>query len=194
MLLLAAVAFVAGIVTALSPCVLPVLPVILASGATGSERRPYAVVAGLVVSFTVFTLTAAALLTALGLPDDLLRNISIVVVALVGVALVWPRLGTLLERPFARLSRRSSSDLGGGFLLGLSLGLVFTPCAGPVIAAVATVAATERSPSTRSSSRSPTRSARGSSCSASRSPGGAGSRCRASAAPRPRSGAASASR
>ena len=130
--------------TALSPCVLPVLPVILAGGATGSERRPYAIVAGLVVSFTVFTLTAAALLSALGLPDDLLRNIAIVVVALVGVALVWPRLGQLLERPFARLSRRTGNDLGGGFLLGLSLGLVFTPCAGPVIAAVATVAATER--------------------------------------------------
>jgi cytochrome c biogenesis protein CcdA/thiol-disulfide isomerase/thioredoxin len=144
LLLLAGVAFVAGIVTALSPCVLPVLPVILAGGATGSERRPYAIVAGLVVSFTVFTLTAAAVLSALGLPDDLLRNIAIVVVALVGVALVWPRLGQILERPFTRLSRRSSSDLGGGFLLGLSLGLVFTPCAGPVIAAVATVAATER--------------------------------------------------
>ncbi len=144
MLLLAAVAFVAGIVTALSPCVLPVLPVILAGGVTGSERRPYAIVAGLVVSFTIFTLTAAAVLSALGLPDDLLRNIAIVVVALVGVALIWPRLGQLLERPFARLSRRSSSDLGGGFLLGLSLGLVFTPCAGPVIAAVAAVAATER--------------------------------------------------
>jgi cytochrome c biogenesis protein CcdA/thiol-disulfide isomerase/thioredoxin len=143
MVLLIAVAFVAGVVTALSPCVLPVLPVVLAGGSGGGERRPYAVVAGLVVSFTAFTLAATALLSALGLPDDLLRNVAIAVVALVGLSLLWPRLGELLERPFARLGRRAPGDVGGGFLLGLSLGLVYTPCAGPVIGAVATVAATQ---------------------------------------------------
>jgi cytochrome c biogenesis protein CcdA/thiol-disulfide isomerase/thioredoxin len=142
-LLLIAVAFVAGVVTALSPCVLPVLPVVLAGGSGGGNRRPYAVIAGLVVSFTAFTLAATALLSALGLPDDLLRNIAIVVVALVGLSLLWPRLGHLLERPFARLGRRAPGDVGGGFLLGISLGLVYTPCAGPVIGAVATVAATQ---------------------------------------------------
>jgi cytochrome c biogenesis protein CcdA/thiol-disulfide isomerase/thioredoxin len=142
-LLLIAVAFVAGVVTALSPCVLPVLPVVLAGGSGGGSRRPYAVIAGLVVSFTAFTLAATALLSALGLPDDLLRNIAIVVVALMGLSLLWPRLGMLLERPFARLGRRAPGDVGGGFLLGISLGLVYTPCAGPVIGAVATVAATQ---------------------------------------------------
>ena len=75
MLLLLAIGFVAGIVTALSPCVLPVLPIVLAGGATG--RRPLAIVAGIVVSFTVFTLFAAWLLDLLGLPDDLLRNLAI---------------------------------------------------------------------------------------------------------------------
>ena len=55
----------------------------------------------------------------------------------------WPRLGDLLGRPFYALARRPPSDTGGGFVLGLSLGLLFTPCAGPVIAAVATVAATQ---------------------------------------------------
>ena len=63
MLLLLGVAFVAGIVTAVSPCVLPVLPIVLAGGATGGKRRPYAIVGGLVASFTVFTLTATALLS-----------------------------------------------------------------------------------------------------------------------------------
>ena len=143
MLLLLGVAFVAGIVTAVSPCVLPVLPIVLASSATGGPRRPYAVVAGLVVSFTVFSLTATALLSALGLPGDLLRNLAIAVVVLVGLSLVWPRLGDLLGRPFYALARRRPSDASGGFVLGLSLGLLFTPCAGPVIAAVATVAATQ---------------------------------------------------
>ena len=143
MLLLLGVAFVAGIVTAVSPCVLPVLPVVLAGGATGGPRRPFAIVAGLVVSFTVFSLTAAALLSALGLPDDFLRNLAIAVIVLVGLALVWPRLGELLGRPFYVIARRRPSYTSGGFVLGLSLGLLFTPCAGPVIAAVATVAATQ---------------------------------------------------
>ena len=143
MLLLLGIAFVAGIVTAVSPCVLPVLPVVLAGGATGGSRRPFAIVAGLVTSFTVFTLTATALLSALGLPEDLLRNLAIAVVAVVGLSLVWPRLGDLLGRPFYAFARRRPSDTGGGFVLGLSLGLLFTPCAGPVIAAVVTVAATQ---------------------------------------------------
>lgn len=142
MLLLLGVAFVAGIVTAISPCVLPVLPIVLAGGATGGARRPYAIVAGLVASFTIFTLSAAALLSALGLPDDLLRTLAIAAVVVVGLSLVWPRLGDLLGRPFHALARRRPGDAGGGFLLGVSLGLLFTPCAGPVIGAVATVAAT----------------------------------------------------
>lgn len=143
MLLLLGVAFVAGVVTAISPCVLPVLPIILAGGASGGPRRPFAIVAGLVASFTVFTLTAVALLSALGLPDDLLRNVAIAVVLGVGLALVWPRLGDLLGRPFHALARRRPGDGGGGFLLGVSLGVLFTPCAGPVIGAVVTVAATQ---------------------------------------------------
>jgi cytochrome c biogenesis protein CcdA/thiol-disulfide isomerase/thioredoxin len=142
MFLLVGVAFVAGLVTAISPCVLPVLPILFAGSASGGRRRPYAVVAGLVVSFTVFTLAATALLSALGLPDDLLRNVAIAVVALVGISLLWPRLGELVERPFLALGRRRPGDLGGGFLLGLNLGLLFTPCAGPVIAAIAVLAAT----------------------------------------------------
>jgi len=142
--LLVGVAFVAGVVTAISPCVLPVLPIVLAGGATGGRRRSYAIVAGLVASFTAFTLAATALLSALGLPDDLLRNIAIAVVLLVGLSLLVPPLSRLFERPFQALGRRRPGDAGGGFLLGASLGLLFTPCAGPVIAAVAVLAATSR--------------------------------------------------
>jgi cytochrome c biogenesis protein CcdA/thiol-disulfide isomerase/thioredoxin len=144
MALLLGVAFLAGVVTAISPCVLPVLPIVLGGTATGGRRRPYAVVAGLVVSFTLFTLTATALLGALGLPGDVLRNIAIAVVFVVALSLLWPPLGDLLSRPFHALARRRPGDVGGGFVLGLSLGLLFSPCAGPVIGAVATLAATER--------------------------------------------------
>src|SRR5581483_7809757 len=142
MVLLLAIGFVAGLITAVSPCVLPVLPIILAGGsAGGTRRRPYAIVAGLVLSFTVFTLSASALLSALGLPQDTLRNIAIALLFVVSATLLVPRLGMVIEAPLARLSRRPSGDLGGGFVLGLSLGLVFVPCAGPVLATVSVLAA-----------------------------------------------------
>src|SRR5918994_6179953 len=141
MALLLGIAFVAGLITALSPCVLPVLPVLLAGGAAGGTRRPYAIVAGVVLSFTVFTVTAAALLDALGLPQDLLRNVAVALLVLAGAAIALPRLGELLQRPFLALSRRRPGELGGGVLLGLALGLVFVPCAGPVLAAITVLAA-----------------------------------------------------
>jgi cytochrome c biogenesis protein CcdA/thiol-disulfide isomerase/thioredoxin len=137
-LVLLGIGFVAGLITAISPCVLPVLPVLLAGGASG--RKPLRIIAGLVASFVVFTLFATWLLNKLGLPDDLLRNIAIALLFLVAATLIFPPLASLLERPFARLTRYRAG--GGGFLLGASLGLVFVPCAGPVLAAIATVAAT----------------------------------------------------
>ncbi|MGA9762030.1 MAG: cytochrome c biogenesis protein DipZ [Gaiellaceae bacterium] len=145
MALLLLVGFVAGIITAVSPCVLPVLPIVLAGGAAGERRRPYAIIAGLVVSFTVFTLSATALLSALGLPQDTLRNVAIALLFLLAATLIVPRIGMLVEAPFARLSRRrAGGELGGGFLLGASLGLVFVPCAGPVLATVTVLAAQHR--------------------------------------------------
>src|ERR1043166_7441755 len=135
-LLLLPIAFGAGIVTAISPCVFPVLPILFAGGASGGRRRPYAIIAGLVTSFATFTLIATWLLRQLHLPQDFLRNLSIGLLFLVAASLIFPQVGIWIERPLARLSRRSpGSDLGGGFLLGASLGLVFVPCGGPIIGA-----------------------------------------------------------
>jgi cytochrome c biogenesis protein CcdA/thiol-disulfide isomerase/thioredoxin len=140
-LVLIAVGFAAGLITALSPCVLPVLPILLAGGATGGRRKPYAIIAGLVASFTAFTLAGVWLLDALDLPKDLLRNVAIVLLFVVAASLLFPRIGLALEQRLARLGRRPGGDLGGGLLLGAALGLVFVPCAGPVLAAVTVVAA-----------------------------------------------------
>ena len=134
-------AFVAGLITAISPCVLPVLPIVLAGGASGGKRRPYAIIAGLAVTFLVSILFASWVLGKLGLPQDLLRNISIGLLFVVAATLLFPQLGVWLERPFARLARGPSSDLGGGFLLGCALGFVFVPCGGPAIAFVTSAAA-----------------------------------------------------
>jgi cytochrome c biogenesis protein CcdA/thiol-disulfide isomerase/thioredoxin len=141
-LVLLGIAFLAGIITALSPCVLPVLPILLAGSATSTNRRrPYAIVAGLVVSFTAFTLAGAALLSALGLPEDLLRDIAIVALLVLAASLVSQRVAWLLERPFLFLTRRRVGQDSSGLVVGLSVGLVFVPCAGPVLAAVTALAA-----------------------------------------------------
>src|SRR5262245_62788173 len=131
MALLLGIGFLIGIGTAISPCVLPVLPILLAGSASGGRRRPYAIIAGLTLSFAVFTLFATWLLDALGLPRDLLRNIAIALLFVLAASLIVPQFGTWLERPFYRFSRFAPRrDIGGGFLLGASLGLVFVPCAG----------------------------------------------------------------
>ena len=145
MLLLLLIAFGAGLITAFSPCILPVLPIVLAGGGSGGpKRKPYAIVAGLVASFTAFTLAASSLLSALHLAQDTLNRIAIALLLVLAATLVVPRLGLWLERPFAFLSRRRGGDLGGGFLLGVTLGLVFVPCAGPVLGAVTSAAGSHR--------------------------------------------------
>ena len=139
MLLLLGIGFVAGVVTAISPCVLPVLPILLAGGAAG--RKPLRIVAGLVASFSVFTLFAAWILGELGLPQDLLRNLAIAFLFVLAATLLVPRAALLIERPLAAFSRFRPGNVGGGFFFGATLGLVFVPCAGPVLATVTVIAA-----------------------------------------------------
>ncbi len=202
MLLLYVIGFVAGMIAGISPCILPVLPVVLVAGATvptadtetrdptdetpdpspvrtrtpagtrGSgdslrvavrsakdsvttarrarsrppsrSYRAYAVVAGLVVSFSVVTLVGSSLLSAIGLPQDFLTDAGLVVLGLVAAGLIVPPLGHLLERPFARVAQRQPNGNAGGFVLGLGLGALFVPCAGPVLTAISVVSAHHR--------------------------------------------------
>jgi cytochrome c biogenesis protein CcdA len=140
MVLLLLFGFLAGVITAISPCVLPVLPVLLAGGASG--RSPSRVIAGLVVSFSVFTLFATWILDKLGLPQDTLRNLAIAFLFALAAVLLVPRAALIVERPLAAFSRvRPQGANGGGFFFGATLGLVFVPCAGPVLATVTVVAA-----------------------------------------------------
>jgi cytochrome c biogenesis protein CcdA/thiol-disulfide isomerase/thioredoxin len=141
MALLLLLGFLAGVVTAISPCVLPVLPVLLAGGASG--RKPLRIIAGLVISFSVFTLFATWLLTKLGLPLDTLRNLAIAFLFLMAIVLLVPQVALAVERALAPFSRWRLQNAGGGFVLGVTLGLVFVPCAGPFLAAIAANAARE---------------------------------------------------
>ena len=156
---LVVIGLLGGLITGISPCVLPVLPVILLSagaqgarsdggepdGGLASRFHPYLVVTGLVVSFTVFTLLGSTLLSLLHLPQDLIRWVGIIMLALIGLGMMVPRVMEVLERPFARFQRfGGSKNPSNGFLLGLVLGAAYVPCAGPVLAAVAVAGATGR--------------------------------------------------
>ena len=175
MVTLVLIGLVGGMITGISPCILPVLPVVfLSSGVHRPEagarrkgrpaqpvrnRRPYLIVAGLALSFSVFTLLGTLVLKALPLPADIIRWAGLVVLVLLGAGLSWPRLQHLLERPFAAIPlpprslserRQASARQRGvwadrnGFLLGLALGAVYVPCAGPVLAAITVAGATGR--------------------------------------------------
>lgn len=104
--------------------------------APARNRRPYAVVTGLVLSFSFFTLLGVTIISALGLPDDILRYVGLVMLVLIGMGLVFPPVERLLEKPFARIPQRQVNKEGSAFVLGLGLGLLYVPCAGPVLAAI----------------------------------------------------------
>jgi len=149
MALLILFGFVAGAATALSPCVLPVLPIALSAGATGGRRRPLGIVAGLALSFTFATVALVYVIAALGLPDDLLRKLAIVVLIAFGLTLMAPPLAARVEAWISRFAARGGGPKTGGdgfwsgTLIGLSLGLVYAPCAGPILAGVITVSASQ---------------------------------------------------
>jgi cytochrome c biogenesis protein CcdA/thiol-disulfide isomerase/thioredoxin len=196
------IGLVGGLITGISPCVLPVLPVIFLPGGAqgarpgarpataagrGADRvpatvgapadaahaggtgqpsagtpgtpaaggpaaepaagrregsRPYLVVAGLALSFSVFTLLGTLVLSVLPLPKDIIRWTGLTVLVLVGIAMMFPQVQDLLERPFARIPQRRVGQQHGGFALGLALGAVYVPCAGPVLAAITVAGAT----------------------------------------------------
>ncbi len=141
-------ALIAGFGTAFSPCVLPVLPLVLSGGASGGRRRPLGIAVGLAGSFAFATLALAYVIAALGLPDDLLRTAAIVVLLVFGLSLVVRPIAARMEAWLSRVvpARTAGTEgegFGSGVVLGGSLGLLYVPCAGPVLAAVLTVSASQ---------------------------------------------------
>jgi cytochrome c biogenesis protein CcdA/thiol-disulfide isomerase/thioredoxin len=147
MALLMLFALVAGAGTALSPCVLPILPAVLSAGVTGGRRRPLGVVTGLVLSFTFATVGLVYVIDALGLPNGVARDIAIVVLFAFGFCLLVPPIGDRVEAFASRLTpgpaRFGGDGFGSGLIVGASLGLVYAPCAGPILAGVIVVSAAQ---------------------------------------------------
>ena len=147
MTLLVFFAFLSGIVTILSPCILPVLPIVL-TGSIGGKSKPFGVVTGFIASFSFFTLVLSALVQTLDIPVNTLRIVAVVIIVTFGLTMIVPRLHLVFDRLMSRLvgSRGSSQKNGfsGGFLTGVSLGLVWTPCVGPIMASVITLAVSQQ--------------------------------------------------
>jgi cytochrome c biogenesis protein CcdA/thiol-disulfide isomerase/thioredoxin len=145
MIILLSFAMLAGAGTALSPCVLPVLPAVLSAGGVGGRRRPLGVVVGLSVTFTVTIVGLATVVDGVGLGSDPLRVLAIAVLLAFGLALLLPGVAARIEAPLSRLARFGPRSRGDGFrsglLVGGALGFVYTPCASPILAAVISVSA-----------------------------------------------------
>ncbi len=145
MLFLILFAFIAGLVTVLSPCILPLLPIILSSTDASGKQKPVGVVTGFVLSFTFFTLFLSTIASVSGISADALRHFSIVTLAVFGLSLLVPFVQLQIEKmfsSFANLMPSSQKHFGfiGGLVIGLSLGLLWTPCVGPILASVISLA------------------------------------------------------
>ncbi|VVB70671.1 Thiol-disulfide oxidoreductase ResA [uncultured archaeon] len=148
-LLLLLFAFIAGLFTILAPCIWPLLPIVLSSSVSKTKAKPFGIVLGLCISFLIFTLAISFLIKSLGLDVQVLRLIAVVIIALMGFMLLIPSLYAKLESFVGLLTNKlglkssdNSNDFIAGLITGLSLGLVWSPCAGPILATVASLALT----------------------------------------------------
>ncbi len=149
MIILLGFAFLAGLVTILAPCIWPILPIVLSSSVAGKgHKRPLGITLGVMLSFGFFTLTLSYLVKEFHFNPDSLRVVAVIIIAFLGLTMAVPALSRKVEGFISRLSSffgqrsRQGSGLGAGFVTGLSLGVVWSPCAGPILAAIAALAAT----------------------------------------------------
>lgn len=150
MIILLIFAFLAGIVTVLSPCILPILPIILTStigGQNSGHARPVGVILGFILSFTFFTLFLSTLVRLSGISADTVRLFSVLVIAGFGVSLLIPQFQIFVEKLFSKLAAfmpngQNRTGFGGGLIIGFSVGLLWTPCVGPILASVISLAIT----------------------------------------------------
>ena len=142
-------AFLAGVLSVLSPCVLPLLPIVLGTAASEHRLGPIALAAGLALSFVTIGLFIATVGFAIGLDADVFRAISAMLLIAIGLVLLVPKLQAqfaLVASPVGnwvdeRLGGFGTGGFGGQFALGLMLGGVWSPCVGPTLGAASILAA-----------------------------------------------------
>jgi cytochrome c biogenesis protein CcdA/thiol-disulfide isomerase/thioredoxin len=138
-------AVIAGAGTAITPCVLPVLPALLSASALGGRRRPLGIVLGLAITFTIAIIALAQIAKGVGLASGATRTLAVVVLISFGAVMLIPELAARVQAPLSRLARFGPRSRGSGFWSGIAvggaLGFVCAPCAGPILAAVISVSA-----------------------------------------------------
>jgi len=115
---------------------------------TGGHKRPLGIILGFILSFTFFTLFLTTLVKLLGIPVDTLRNLAVLILFGFGLSLMIPQIQAVSERLFSKLGQFApqtrGQGFGGGLVIGAGLGLIWTPCVGPILASIITLAATSR--------------------------------------------------
>lgn len=152
MIVLLLFAFLAGAATILAPCIWPVLPLVLSVTSSGGKRKPIGLTLGVMTSFVLFTLFVSYLERFLHIDANVFRLIAVILIAILGVALIIPSLAAHFEVWVSRAlqpvqgklqGQSKGQGFGPGYLAGFSVGLVWAPCAGPILATIATLAATQ---------------------------------------------------
>lgn len=142
-------ALLAGVVTVAAPCTLPMLPILLGAsvGHTG-KVRPAMIAVGFVMSFSMVAVLLGAITRAFDFDPNVLRTGAAVLLAGFGLLMIWPapfeRLSTGIGGFTGSAAAANNQGIVGGFVLGATLGLVWTPCAGPVLGSILTVVATSK--------------------------------------------------
>lgn len=150
MIILLGFAFLSGLVTILAPCIWPLLPIILSSSVAGKgHQRPLGITFGIMLSFAIFTLTVSSLVRIFHFDPNILRLFAVVVIGFLGLTIIIPALSEVIELWISKLSglwgqkgQQQGTGFIAGFITGFSLGVVWSPCAGPILATIATLAAT----------------------------------------------------
>src|SRR5712692_9285274 len=141
-------AFMAGVLSILSPCVLPILPVVLGAAASDHKFGPVALATGLSISFVIIGLFVASIGYSVGLNEVVFRSLAALLIIAIGMVLLLPALQTRLavaSGPIANWTDQSfgnirSSGLSGQFWMGVLLGAVWSPCVGPTLGAASLLA------------------------------------------------------
>ena len=146
------IALIAGLLTTLSPCVLPLIPILMGSAVTAHRLGPWALACGVALSFTLAGVLLASVGASLGLSGDTFRQVAASLLIVFGLILLSGRLQArfaaatagVIGSGNALLSRFTLHGLGGQFVLGLLLGVVWSPCVGPTLGAATTLASEGR--------------------------------------------------
>jgi len=142
--------FLAGFITILAPCIWPLLPIVFSASSGGGKRKSLGITLGVMASFMIFTLGISYIVKIFPINPNALRLLATLIIALLGLSMLIPALGAKFEvlindllGPLQSKFKKEGTGFGAGLVTGFSLGLVWAPCAGPILATIATLSATQ---------------------------------------------------